>query len=78
MENLLTQAEAWGFLVESNRNGNCQVLPQQRSENWKLQQAEDKWLLLIGNVPQVKLHPNEAISFLNRRLPRQRNRPRCA
>jgi hypothetical protein len=78
MENLLSQAEDWGFLVESNRNGNWQVLSQQPTENWKLQQTEDRWLLLIGNVPQVKLHPNEAISFLKRRLLRQRNRPRCA
>jgi hypothetical protein len=78
MENLVSQAEVWGFLVESNLNGNWQVLPQQPTENWKLQQTEDRWLLIIGNVPQVKLHPNEAISFLNRRLPRQRNRSRCA
>ena len=63
MENLVSQAEVWGFLVESNRNGNWQVLPQQPTENWKLQQTEDRWLLIIGNVPQVKLHPNEAISF---------------
>jgi hypothetical protein len=78
MENLLSQAEVWGFLVESNRNGNWQVLPQQPTENWKLQQTEDRWLLIIGNVSQVKLNPNEAISFLNRRLPKQRNRSRCA
>lgn len=78
MVNLLRQAEVWGFLVESNRNSNWQVLPQQPTENWKLQQTEDRWLLIIGNVPQVKLHPNEAISFLNRRLPRQRNRSQCA
>jgi hypothetical protein len=33
-----------------------------------LQQAGDRWLLLIGDVPQVNLPSPEAIAFLERRL----------
>jgi hypothetical protein len=68
MENLLSLAETSGFLVQSDRHGNRQVLPQQPTEKWKLQQTEDRWLLIIGNVPQVKLHLDDAIAFLKRRL----------
>jgi len=78
MDNLLSLAETWGFFVESDRNGNLLVLPQQPTERWKLQQTEGRWLLIIGNVPQVKLHPNEAIAFLKRRLPTQKCQPKCA
>jgi hypothetical protein len=78
MDNLLSLAEHWGFFVESDRNGNLLVLPQQPTESWKLQQTQERWLLIIGNVPQVKLHPDEAIAFLKRRLPTQRYQSKCA
>ena len=66
MENLLSQAKTWGFLVESDSRGNWQILP--LTKEWKLQQTEDRWLLTIGNVPQVRLCSNEAVAFLQRRL----------
>ena len=67
MENLLSQAQTWGFLCQSDHLGNWQILPQQSTKKWKLQQVEDRWLLLIGDVPQVNLYPPEAIAFLERR-----------
>jgi hypothetical protein len=66
MENLLSQAKTWRFLVENDSRGNWQILPP--TKEWKLQQTEDRWLLTIGNVPQVRLCSNEAVAFLKRRL----------
>ncbi len=76
MEDLPSLAKTWGFLVETNSRGNWQILP--ATKGWKLQQTEDRWLLTIGNVPQVKLHSDEALAFLKRRLSSQSNRSKCA
>jgi hypothetical protein len=76
MENLLSQAKTWRFLVESDSRGNWQILPP--TKEWKLQQTEDRWLLTIGNVPQVKLCSNEAVAFLQRRLSSKSSRSMCA
>jgi hypothetical protein len=68
IKSLLSQAQAWGFLCQRDHAGNWQILPQQSDTRWKLQQAGDRWLLLIGDVPQVNLPSPEAIAFLERRL----------
>jgi hypothetical protein len=68
IKSLLSQAQIWGFLCQRDHSGNLQILPQQSDERWKLQQAEDRWLLLIDDVPQVNLPSPEAIAFLKRRL----------
>ncbi len=69
-ERILSQASSWSFLCERDREGNWQILPHQKTERWFLQQVGDKWLLVVGNVPQVNLHPPEAMSFLERRRKR--------
>lgn len=66
-EIVLKQAKAWRFLCQEDSQGNWQILPQQPADRWELQQVEDRWLLLVGDVPQVNLHPHEVISFLERR-----------
>jgi len=65
-ESILNQAYAWGFVCNQAVNGNWQILPRQKTQRWELQLVEDKWLLLVGAVPQVNLHPDEAIAFLKR------------
>ncbi len=67
IKSLLSQAQTWGFLCQRDHLGNWQILPQQPTKKWKLQQVEDRWLLLISDVPQVNLYPPEAIAFLERR-----------
>lgn len=64
---MLRKATEWGFVCKEDNQGNQQILPQNPSDRWKLQQVEERWLLLIGNVPQVHLHLAEAIAFLERR-----------
>ena len=66
-ENILSQANAWGFICHSAPNGTWQILPQLKNERWKLQLEEDKWLLIVGNVPQISFHPHEVIAFLELR-----------
>lgn len=67
VENVVTQAIAWGFVCECDLLGNMQVLPLQSTERWELCEVGDRWLLLVGGVPQVSLHALEAIAFLERR-----------
>lgn len=66
-EAVLNQAKSWGFICEEDTQGIWQILPQQSTERWKMQLVEERWLLIIGDVPQINLHPYEAISFLERR-----------
>ena len=67
VENVVGQALSWGFVCESDQLGNRQILPFEQTERWVLQEEADRWLLLVGGVPQVSLHPPEAIAFLERR-----------
>jgi len=36
--------------------------------------VKDRWLLVVGEVAQVNLYPEEAEAFLKRRYPTQLNR----
>jgi hypothetical protein len=64
---VLNQAKAWGFICEEETQGIWQILPQQPTERWKMQLVGDRWLLIVGDLPQVNLHHHEAIAFLERR-----------
>lgn len=66
-ENILSQASAWGFICHSEPNETWQILPPQKNERWKLQLEGDRWLLIVGNVPQISFHSHEAIAFLELR-----------
>ncbi|HEY9729772.1 MAG TPA: hypothetical protein V6D50_25260 [Chroococcales cyanobacterium] len=66
-ESLLIKAKNWGFLCQGSPTGNWEILPQQATKRWRLQQAEERWLLLVADVPQINFHPDEAIAFLERR-----------
>lgn len=70
---VLNQASSLGFMCECDQKGNWQILPPQQTERWLLQQVGERWLLLVGGVPQVNLHPPEAIAFLERRLSQLQN-----
>jgi hypothetical protein len=67
-EMILSQANAWGFPCACSVRGNYQILPQQKTERWILQLVEERWFLLVGDVPQINLRPQEATVFLERRL----------
>lgn len=69
-EDILSQARSWGFVCQQDLHGNWQILPQRSRERWKLHLVEDRWLLTIGEVPQVALHPPDVLGFLERRRAR--------
>lgn len=70
---VLSQASSLGFTCECDQIGNWQILPFRQAERWKLQQVGERWLLLVGDIPQVNLHPPEAIAFLERRSSKLQN-----
>lgn len=68
-ESVLSQASAWGFVCNCEPAGTWQILPQQKNERWKLQLEGDRWLLIVGDVPQIRFPSHEAIAFLELRRP---------
>lgn len=66
--NLLEQARLSGFIYQVNNQGYGQITPSQSGQPWKLQQIEDqRWLLIINEIPQISFIPSEAVAFLQRR-----------
>lgn len=66
-ETVLSQARNWGFVCQEDNQGTWRIFPQQLTDRWKMQLVGDRWLLMVGDVPQISLHPHEAIAFLERR-----------
>jgi hypothetical protein len=66
-ETVFSQAKSLGFICQEDIQGNILILPREQTDQWKMQQIADRWLLIIKGVPQAHLHPSEAISFLKRR-----------
>lgn len=72
-EMILSQAEKWGFICDDAIPGKWQIFPQQKTEKWKLQVVGDRWLLVVGEVPQMNLRPEETLAFLQRRRSNLKN-----
>ncbi|QIR37117.1 hypothetical protein HCG51_10500 [Tolypothrix sp. PCC 7910] len=65
---ILKKAQAWGFKCEFDSYGKSVILPQNPQERWKLRIADqERWLLIVGNVPQMLCTPLEVATFLERR-----------
>ncbi len=69
---VLNQAKDWGFVCERDQTGNWHIFAPQNTARWKLRLVGDRFLLIVGSVPQVNLHPPEAIAFLERRRSSQK------
>jgi len=67
IEEILSKAEAWNFVCQCDHHNKCQILPQQKTERWKLLLVADRWMLIVGDVPQINLRPEEALVFLKSR-----------
>ena len=64
---VLNQAVAWGLSCEPEDQDGPKILPRRKSERWKLKLVDGRWLLSIGNVPQIRLCSEEALAFISRR-----------
>lgn len=60
-------AKRWGFVCDFDIHGKYQIFPHRADEKWELQLVDERWLLVVGDVPQVFCYPSEAIAFLERR-----------
>ncbi|MBW4639138.1 MAG: hypothetical protein KME05_13055 [Gloeocapsa sp. UFS-A4-WI-NPMV-4B04] len=72
-DKICTQAQIWGFICECDAQGKGQIFPQKTTERWKMQLAEDRWLLIVGDVPQILFQSVGALVFLERRLQGQKH-----
>lgn len=63
---IVSQARTWGFICHQEANL-WLILPQQPNERWKLQQSEDRWILIVGDIPQLLLKSKEVLIFLENR-----------
>lgn len=66
LDSTVSQAKTWGFICHCQESNLWLILPQQPNQRWKLQQFENRWILLVGDIPQLRLHTSEAIAFLER------------
>ncbi|MGV2830792.1 hypothetical protein [Myxosarcina sp. GI1(2024)] len=67
LDPVVGKAQTWGFICQRQSAKGWLILPQQANRRWKLQQDEERWILLMGDVPQLRLHTEEAILFLEAR-----------
>jgi hypothetical protein len=74
-EPVVSQAKSWGFKCELTAGGNWQISSPQLKETWQLSELEERWLLSVGNVPQINLSADEALRFLERRHRLDRAQP---
>ena len=68
LDPVVSKAQTWGFICQRQESNSWLILPQQANQKWKLQQKEDRWILSIDNVPQLRLHTEDAIAFLMQSL----------
>ncbi len=66
LDPVISQAMIWGFICDCQESKSLLISPQP-NQRWKLQQDEDRWILMVGNVPQLRLYASEAIAFLEAR-----------
>ncbi|WP_036478468.1 hypothetical protein [Myxosarcina sp. GI1] len=64
LDSVVSQARTWGFICQCQESNSWLILPQNPDQRWKLQQVEERWILSVGDIPQLRLHTEEAIAFL--------------
>lgn len=64
LNSVISQAKEWGFICQYQESNSWLIFSLQPDRKWKLQQDEDRWILIVGNIPQLRLHTSEAIAFL--------------
>lgn len=66
LDPVVSQAITWGYICQRQESNSWLILPQKPDRRWKLQQVEERWILLVGDIPQLSLDTEEAIAFLER------------
>lgn len=55
----------------TDHQGNLRIHPQENEQYWYLQQAQERWLLIVHNVAQILFAQSEAKRFIKRWLKAQ-------
>jgi len=63
---LLRIARALGFFCFQDDQSRWRIQPSASVDYWYLQQADERWLLVVNQVPQILLRLAEALAFLHR------------
>lgn len=66
LDPVVSKAKTWGFICQCQESNSWLILPQNPDRRWKLQQVEERWILSVGDIPQLRLNPEDAITFLER------------
>jgi hypothetical protein len=66
-QSLLNQASFCGCVCKRDPLGNWRIFSSQKDAKWELQQVEDRWLLVVDDMPQANLNATQAEGFLKRR-----------
>lgn len=61
---VLIQAQQLNFPCVQDDQGKWQVSSPRPQDMWQLHQAEERWILTLKGVPQIRLSTSEAIKFL--------------
>lgn len=61
---MLLQAQQLNFPCVQDRQGKWQITSPSPQAAWQLHQTEDRWILSIKEVPQIRLSTAEAVTFL--------------
>ena len=67
IKEVFTKAIDLGLSYQPDDKEGPKILPRRKSERWRLNLIEDRWLLSIGNVPQIQFSSQEALAFITRR-----------
>lgn len=72
LKTLIHQAKGWGFLCTVDVAGNWQIAPKESIPNWRLRLIQDRWILIVGDSPQISFRAEEALAFINYRFSRRK------
>jgi hypothetical protein len=48
------------------------ITPIRSNESWRLKFVDERWILIVNEIPQIAFSPDETLKFLTRRLSPQR------
>ena len=58
---VITKAKSLEFICHYQEPDYWLIFPKQSNQRWKLQQVRDRWILSVGDVPQIRLYSKEAM-----------------
>ena len=73
LETLINRAKSWGYLCNVDVAGSWQIVPKEPIANWRLKSFKDRWILIVGDSPQISFRAEEALAFINYRFSLSKN-----